>query len=84
MVDAGMVFYSESVEEIADHYGIDADGLAATVERNDRARAEWQLAIDGQLRRLGIDMVEISTAPDASYLPAIHSLFKKRESRRTA
>lgn len=47
-------------------------------------RRNWQLALDRDLRKLGIDRVEISTDPDASYLPAIHALFKKRESRRTA
>ena len=49
-----------------------------------RARAEWQLKLDRQRKRFGIDKVEISTDPEVSYLPAIHSLFKKRESRRTA
>ena len=49
-----------------------------------RARAEWQLTLDRQLKRFGIDKVEISTDPEVSYLPAIHSLFKKREARRTA
>ena len=50
----------------------------------DKNRARWQLGLDSDLRRLGIDKVEISTDPAVSYLPAIHSLFKKREARRTA
>ena len=49
-----------------------------------KKRAKWQLGLDEDLRKLGIDKVEISTDPDASYLPAIHALFKKREARRTA
>ena len=55
--------------------------VRAAYEKN---RREWQLGLDRDLRKLGIDRVEISTDPDASYLPAIHALFKKRESRRTA
>lgn len=53
-------------------------------EAYQKNRARWQLGIDTDLRKLGIDKVEISTAPGASYLTAIHALFKKRESRRTA
>jgi len=49
-----------------------------------KARADWQIATDNQLRRLGIEKVDVSTDPGANYITAIHSLFKKREARRTA
>jgi len=56
-------------------------GVHASYER---ARAAWQLGLDRDFKKLGIDKVEVSTDPGAAYLPAIHALFKKREARRTA
>jgi uncharacterized protein (DUF58 family) len=49
-----------------------------------KRRGAWQRNLDQELRKLGIDKVEVSTDPSVGYLTAIHALFKKRESRRTA
>jgi len=45
------------------------------------ARARWRQSLDQTFKRLSIDKIDLSTDPGESFMPALHSFFKRREHR---
>ncbi|MEM9481415.1 MAG: DUF58 domain-containing protein [Verrucomicrobiota bacterium] len=43
-----------------------------------RNRSRWREELEGRFRRAGIDRIELTTDPEASILPALHTFFRRR------